>query len=153
MDILAPVPLWLLFGLFLWVLELFTPALVAGSMGTAALLTAAIAGWLPRVSIQFFLFAVLSGTFVWLSRRLVPKASRKLDNPYYQAQAIATTDILPGATGRIALQGSTWNAYCDLPDSKIQAGQKVMVVGREGTVLKVVPYDLSEHLESGHLEL
>jgi membrane protein implicated in regulation of membrane protease activity len=152
MDILAPVPLWLLFGLFLWVLELFTPALVAGSMGTAALLTAAIVGWVPSSAIQFFVFAVLSGIFVVLSRRLVPKASRKLDNPYYQAQAIVTTDILPGSTGRIALQGSTWNACCDLPDSKIRAGQKVMVVGREGTVLKVVPLDLSDHFESSQLE-
>ena len=152
MDILAPVPLWLLFGLFLWVLELFTPALVAGSMGTAALLTAATVGWVPSLAIQFFLFAVLSGVFVWFSLRLVPKASRKLDNPYYQAQAVVTSDILPGSMGRIALQGSTWNACCDLPGSKLQAGQKVMVVGREGTVLKVVPLDLSEQLESGHLE-
>jgi membrane protein implicated in regulation of membrane protease activity len=152
MDILAPVPLWLLFGLFLWVLELFTPALVAGSMGTAALLTAAFAGWVPSSAIQFFLFAVLSGVFVVSSRRLVPKASRKLDNPYYQAQAVVTTDILPGSTGRIALQGSTWNAICDLPDSRLRAGQKVMVVGREGTVLRVVPLNLSDPLDSDPLK-
>jgi membrane protein implicated in regulation of membrane protease activity len=152
MDILAPVPLWLLFGLFLWVLELFTPALVAGSMGTAALLTAAFVGWVPSLAIQFFLFAVLSGVFVVSSRRLVPKASRKLDNPYYQAQAVVTTDILPGSMGRIALQGSTWNALCDFPDSRLQAGQKVMVVGREGTVLKVVPLNLSDHVESDPLK-
>lgn len=152
MDILAPVPLWLLFGLFLWLLELFTPALVAGSMGTAALLTAAVARWVPSSAIQFFLFAVLSGIFVVLSRRLVPKASRKLDNPYYQAQAVVTTDILPGSMGRIALQGSTWNAICDLPESILRAGQKVMVVGREGTVLRVVPLNLSDPLESDPLK-
>lgn len=152
MDILAPVPLWLLFGLLLWVLELFTPALVAGSMGTAALLTAAVAGWVPSSPLQFFLFAVLSGVFVVLSRRLVPKASRKLDNPYYQAQAVVATDILPGSMGRIALQGSTWNAICDLSDSTLRVGQKVMVVGREGTVLKVVPLDLSDHLDSDQLK-
>lgn len=121
-------------------------------MGTAALLTAVIAGWVPSSAIQFFLFAVLSGIFVVLSRRLVPKASRNLDNPYYQAQAVVTTDILPGSTGRIALQGSTWNACCELPDSKIRAGQKVMVVGREGTVLKVMPLDLSDHCESSQLK-
>lgn len=138
MDLTAPFTLWILLGLGLWILELFTPALIAGSIGTAALVMSVVSGWIPNGSVQFFGFAVLSGVFVLLSRRLVPKPDPELQNPYYREQAVVVVEIPAGEMGRIAFHGTTWSARCDL-DTALPVGSKVMLTGQEGNVFRVIP--------------
>jgi hypothetical protein len=49
----------------------------------------------------------------------------------------AETAIPPGGLGRVAYAGTSWKAYCD-GDSKIEAGQQVLVMGRQDSVTLVV---------------
>ncbi|MEO1132245.1 MAG: NfeD family protein, partial [Cyanobacteria bacterium J06639_1] len=73
MIIGAPL-LWFLLGIGLIVAEFFLPGLVAGAIGLAALAAAGLAFIAPPV-VQLLAWVVLSGTFVWFGRRLVPKTA------------------------------------------------------------------------------
>ncbi|BAC90116.1 NfeD family protein [Gloeobacter violaceus] len=130
---------WLVLGIALWVLEFFTPALVAGSLGTAALLMLLVGPSIPSLFLQLFVFALIASGLILLTRRLVPKASTDLERPDYSAQATITRAIEPGGMGRVAFEGTTWNARCDTSDRPLPAGTKVMVLGRQGNVLDVMP--------------
>ncbi|MBW4520232.1 MAG: NfeD family protein [Scytolyngbya sp. HA4215-MV1] len=136
---LSPTVIWLVIGVVLCLFDVVLPtAFVASVMGISALLVAAVAVWLP-VNWQIILWVFLSIGMVWLSRRLVPKGTpMKLD----ATEAETLTEILPGKTGRVIYEGSSWAARCDDFKVAIAPQQRVYVVGRRGTTLIVVP----EHL-------
>jgi hypothetical protein len=52
--------------------------------------------------------------------------------------ATAATDIEPGQIGQVFYQGSYWSARCD-DNTKIQAGQSVLVIARHDLILLVIP--------------
>lgn len=57
-------------------------------------------------------------------------------------EAIALTEILPGAIGRVLYEGCSWQARCEPSSSSITPHQTVYVLRREGNTLIIV----SEHL-------
>ena len=133
---------WAVLGISLWVIEVFTPGLIAGSIGTAALLMLLVGLPIASPALQFFVFALLSAAFIAISNRLVPKMHPELDSPFYREQVTVTTDILPGELGRVAFQGTTWSARCELSDLPLSVGTKVMIVGQKGNVLEVMPINM-----------
>jgi membrane protein implicated in regulation of membrane protease activity len=136
---LPPSQVWLLIGVALCVTEMLVPIptfLIAGALGIAALIVAAIALILPIPALQILAWMVISGLMIMLSRRLIPKDSHQLKDA---TEGLTLTEIAAGETGRVHYEGSSWKARCDDPHIAIAAQQKVIVLRRQGTTLIVVP--------------
>ncbi|NJM61631.1 MAG: NfeD family protein [Oscillatoriales cyanobacterium RU_3_3] len=136
-----PTLLWLISGALLCLTELFLPtAFVAFMMGLSAFAVAGISLFLPYLNIQIFLWMVLSILLVLLSRRLVPKGKVRAIEDSQEAKTL--TEIPPGETGRVIYEGNSWQARCEDTSAAIPPNQNVIVVGRKGTTLIVVPENL-----------
>jgi len=133
---------WVVLGVGLWALELLAPGLVAGSLGTAALLVAFATGWITSPLVQIFAFTVLGSLAILLSRRLLPKPMPELEEGAERGIAVVTTTLVPGRMGRVAYQGTTWNARCDAGARTLEPGTQVIVVGQRGNLLSVVPMEM-----------
>lgn len=134
----TPTLLWLLAGALLCLTELFLPtAFVAFMMGLSAFAVAAVSLALPYVNLQIFLWMVFSTFFVLATRRLIPKGKARAIEDAKEAKTL--TEIPPGEAGRVIYEGNSWRARCKDCDAAIPANQNVIVVGRKGTTLIVVP--------------
>lgn len=134
--------LWLILAVVLWLLEFLAPALVGASLGTAALLVALLSRWIQDGFGQVGLFTLLSGVLILLTRKLLPKLDRTLENPGDGEIALVTSTIEPGEIGRVAFLGTTWNARCDDQEKTLSPGTKVIVTSQKGNMLNVIPTDL-----------
>ncbi len=131
--------LWIIAGSALCVMELVFPtAFVELMMGISAIAVALIALAVPNFGLQVALWLILSTLLVIVSRRFVPKRSKKLDNQD-AIEAEALTAIEPGKSGRVLYEGNSWRAECQDQQITISEAQKVYVVGRKGNTLIVYP--------------
>lgn len=128
--------LWLLLGISLCLVEAVIPtAFVALVLGLSALMVAIVAQWFP-LNLQVLLWIGLSLLGVWISRGFVrPHRDAKWD----AKEGETLTEILPGQVGRVLYEGNSWAARCEDPEVTIPAHQSVLVVGRKGTTLLVLP--------------
>lgn len=83
---------------------------------------------------------ILSGGFIFLSRRFLPRSRVTILEDAKEAETL--TDIPPGDTGRVIYEGNSWRARGEDDQITIRAHQKVIVVRREGTTLIVIPETL-----------
>jgi membrane protein implicated in regulation of membrane protease activity len=129
---------WIGVGLALCLLELIFPtALVELVMGLSALLMAFASLVIPSFGLQIFLWLVVSLLSLYVVRRLSPRQVPKiLDEP---TEATTLTAIAPGERGRVLYEGSPWAARCQNQSMTIAPQSTVIVVGREGTTLVVMP--------------
>ncbi len=129
---------WLIGGVVLCIMELFLPtAFIEATLGVSALVVAAIALVLPSFALQVVIWAVLSVVITWGLHRFVPKQT-----PYILAdstEARTLTAIPAGKTGRVIYEGNSWQAQCEDADMVIGADEPVIVVGRRGNTLLVLP--------------
>ncbi|MEO0854034.1 MAG: NfeD family protein, partial [Cyanobacteria bacterium J06648_11] len=130
-----------LLGIGLIVAEFFLPGLVAGAIGLAALAAAGLAFFAPPV-VQLVAWVVLSTTFVWLGRRLVPKTASILEE---SREARSQAAIPAGEKGRVLYEGTTWNAKCSIEGVEIPANRELYVVERKGNTLLVLPTHLLQN--------
>jgi membrane protein implicated in regulation of membrane protease activity len=135
---LNPTILWLLAGAILCLLEFSVPtAFVEFMMGLSAFVVAGISLFLPAVNLQVMLWMILSVAFVILFRRFTPRRSVSSIEDALEGETM--TEILPGQTGRVLCDGISWRARCEGCDHPLAAHQRVIVVGREGNTLIVMP--------------
>ncbi len=136
-----PTLFWLLAGSVLCLLELFLPtAFVAFMMGLSAFAVAGVSLVLPQAKLQVALWMLFSIALVLLSRRLIPKGRVKAMEDAKEAQTL--TEIPAREAGRVLYEGNSWRARCADESLAIAANQTVIVIGRQGTTLIVMP----EHL-------
>lgn len=109
-------------------------------MGLSAIVVGGIALVVPYVNLQVFLWMILSGGFIFLSRRFLPRSRVTILEDAKEAETL--TDIPPGDTGRVIYEGNSWRARGEDDQITIRAHQKVIVVRREGTTLIVIPETL-----------
>lgn len=141
----SPTLFWLIAGSLLCLAELFLPtAFVAFMMGLGAFAVAAVSLILPSLNLQVVLWMTFSTIFVLVSRRLIPKRNSKILEDAKEAQTL--TEIPAGGTGRVIYEGNSWQACCEDDLMAIASSQKVIVVGRKGNTLIVMPEHLL-HLE------
>jgi membrane protein implicated in regulation of membrane protease activity len=135
---MSPALFWLMAGVILCLMELFLPtAFVEATLGISALLVSGFALFIPQVSIQVGLWLVFSVLIVIALRRFLPKRT-----PYTLAastEARTITSILPGETGRVLYEGNSWQARCEDEQAAIAMHQRVIVIGRQGNTLLVMP--------------
>jgi membrane protein implicated in regulation of membrane protease activity len=136
-----PTVFWLISGALLCLVELFLPtAFIAFMMGLSAFVVAGISLALPYLNLQILLWMVFSTVFVLISRRLIPKGKARAIEDAKEARTL--TEIPPGEAGRVIFEGNSWRARCEDCDEAIPPNQNVIVVGRKGTTLIVVPENL-----------
>ncbi|MCU0530202.1 MAG: NfeD family protein [Cyanobium sp. Prado107] len=134
--------IWLGVGLTLLLLEALGAefeGLLAGAL--AALSVSLTTALLPLpAAAQLLLFTVLTGVLLlglqrWSQRR----RERAIPLPHAADQAQVLSGFEADTEGRVLWQGQSWAATNLEPRRPLLPGQAVMVMGREGTHLQVVP--------------
>ncbi len=134
--------IWLAVGLTLLLLEVlgaeFDGLLAAALAALTVSITAALLP-LPAAG-QLLLFVLLSGALLlglqrWSLRRR--ERAIPLSQGADQARVISSFDA--GGEGRVRWQGQSWAATNLEPHQPLRSGEEVMVMGREGNHLQVVP--------------
>ena len=134
--------IWLLVAGVLLVVELVQTSFDGLMFAVfAGLVMSVLTALLPlQVWIQIILFSLITvlGT-LWLSRWSAqrnprPGRRRLKDNT---AEVLAT--IQPGEEGRVRWHGQSWAASSLDVETPLQAGDRVLVISREGTQLQVLP--------------
>lgn len=136
---------WLALGLVLLAAELLGTAGYCLWLGLSALLVSALLIWIPiSWQLQWSAFAAFSliTTWLWwrrqLSRDTQGDAQRNLNQKQKQliGQSATVSDAVPAGQFRLPLGDTTWIAECE---QALEAGQRVVVVDVDGTILKVKP--------------
>lgn len=137
---------WLVFGLFLVVVELGA----AGGFyviffGIAAILVGLLAsvGTADSIGVQLILFSVLSVASLLLFRdSLVKRFQGDPQSPQIDQLvgeiAIVTEDLHPGGVGKVELRGTNWSARASTVDL-LPRGTRCRVTSVDGLTLSVEP--------------
>jgi membrane protein implicated in regulation of membrane protease activity len=140
---MAPPLLWLILAslaLVLVVLGADTDGLllVLGLSGLVLVLATSLAPALPTLG-QLCLFVVLSGTGYWFLRRWSSSQGARAIAPSASADQAEVIAPFDGAGfGRVRWQGQSWAALNLDPAQGLAIGDRVTVLGREGTRLQVL---------------
>lgn len=136
---------WLALGLALLAMELLGTAGYCLWLGVSALLISVILMVIPvSWQLQWSAFAAFSllTTWLWWRRQLShdkhSDAQRTLNQKQKQliGQTATVSEDVSAGQFRLALGDSTWIADCQSP---LKAGQRVIIVDVDGTILKVEP--------------
>ena len=134
--------IWLLVAGVLLIVELVQPSfdgLMFAVMG--GLVVSVLTALLPlQVWIQIILFSLITllGT-LWLSRWSAQRNPRPGRRRLKDDTAEVLATIEPGGEGRVRWHGQSWAASSLDVETPLLAGDRVLVISREGTRLKVLP--------------
>ncbi|MGD1856183.1 MAG: NfeD family protein [Leptolyngbyaceae cyanobacterium] len=131
---------WILLGVALCVMELMIPtAFLESALGVSAIAVGLLAIALPVMTFnwQVALWMVLSLLLFWALRRFAPRRQPPALMDATEAKTI--TSIPPGQSGRVMYEGNSWPACCSDQELAIATDQTVIVVGRRGNTLIVMP--------------
>jgi len=139
--------IWVIAGVLLLVLEVFTPSFVAGSFGIGAILTAVIASITDNINVQIVAFCVLSVLSFVLIRPFLKKIDKKretatnIDSLTGQV-LLVTEDIGPdNSAGYVKADGDLWRAI-EVNGYEIKTGGKAKVIRVDGNTLYVEKINL-----------
>jgi hypothetical protein len=150
---MAPPLLWLILASLALVLVVLGAdrdglLLVLGLSGLLLVLATSLAPAVPTLG-QLLLFGVLSSTGYWVLRRWSSSQGARAIAPAAladQAEVIAAFDA--EGLGRVRWQGQSWAALNLDPTQTLAIGNRVTVLGREGTRLQVLVRDAQGHWAS-----
>jgi membrane protein implicated in regulation of membrane protease activity len=132
--------IWLIAGLALLILELFTTTMFLMWIGAGALVTALAAVWVDPPWVQWLIFAVVSTILLLATRRLARSIHGQVTVPSNVDQLVGQIGVLLEAvdpqenTGRIRVGSEEWRARSD---ARIPQGVRARVERIEGTTLWV----------------
>ena len=134
-----PAIFWILLGVALCVMELMVPtAFLESALGVSAIVVGLLAMVLPvPLSGQVVMWMALSLLAFWALRRFAPRRQPPALMDATEARTI--TSIPPGRSGRVMYEGNSWPACCSDREVAIATNQTVIVVGRQGNTLIVMP--------------
>lgn len=145
-ESLSPWQLWLVAGLLLLVLEIFTPGFLLACLGIgalAAIIPAAIGLSIVWQTIVFLVVSVLS--LLLLRPFMQKRAERAVPHVPTGADALVGRQVLVTETidpstdrGRVAVNGDVWTAR-SATGITIAQGTRVEIVSYESIVLYVQP--------------
>lgn len=136
--------LWLLLGVVLIVVELFTLSLVLGMLGVAALAAALVAFLGGGLVLQSVVFLVSAAALLVLlrpvaRRHLMDSTSASVGMDPRSLKDHAATSVLPisESSGQVRINGELWQARPYAGGPPIPAGTPVQVAEVKGIVLMV----------------
>jgi len=157
--VFTPPWFWLSLGLILIIFDLFFLRKIPNkfkfivlSLGAGALLISLILWYAGRLVLlewrytmydnfgaQIFNWLGDSLAFIiWLRPTLIKRPKFEIKS---SEEGTTLTEILPGKTGRILYEGTSWQGKCSDPQQQIKADQKVYILSREGNTLIVADED------------
>ena len=130
---------WILLGVALCGMELMIPtAFLESALGVSAI---AVGLSLMVLSVplswRIALWMAFSLVLFWALRRFAPRRQPPALMDSTEARTI--TSIPPGQSGRVMYEGNSWPACCSDRDVAIATNQTVIVIGRQGNTLIVMP--------------
>ncbi len=136
---LATWHLWVMAGILLWIIEIFTPGFVLGLFGAACLVTAPFAASGVPFRFQLIIFAAATATMaLWirpLALRLLHRRGAKVrtnaDALVGRAGLVTEGIDRDRRTGQVRIGGETWSA-APVGEPRIEAGCRVVVRRIEG---------------------
>lgn len=141
--------LWLVAGVVLVLVEIFTLTAAAGIVGIGALV-AALAAWLGApLAVQAGVFVGTSGALLLFAREPVQRAlNRGGSTPSADPRALTGSRALvvervTEDSGQVRLHGELWRARPYAGSGPLEAGAPVSVAAVEGATLIVYSADLS----------
>jgi membrane protein implicated in regulation of membrane protease activity len=140
-----PELIWFLIGLGLFLLELLLPGFVIFFFGVGAWITALLCLVAnPGVNLQIIVFAATSVLSLILLRRMLQRRffstkeelSEGIEDEFTGREAVASTDLAPGARGKVDFKGTTWDAESK---TAIKKGETVIIRSKNSFKLIVEP--------------
>lgn len=137
---------WIIAGILLFIMEIFVPAFLMGSLGLGAWAAAVAAGFGLSFTIQLSVFAVTMLVVFFLLRPFFNKTLARYDNPTKTGvQALIgkralVTEPIHNITnqGRVKIGGELWKA-CSANGQSIPEGAHVEIQRVEGVTVFVTP--------------
>jgi membrane protein implicated in regulation of membrane protease activity len=137
---------WTLFGLFLLILEVFSPGgfyIMFFGIGGILVGTVVGVGWVATPWVEWLLFSVVSLTTLAVLRRpivkhLTPTGDRGRVDSFVGEIAVALADLPAGEIGQAELRGSTWSAR-NVGTVAVARGQRCRVERVEGLTIFLRP--------------
>ncbi len=139
--------LWIIGGILLIVLEMFTVSFFLASFGVAAMLTAIAAALGASLEVQLAVLAVTSLFTIFGVRPLFKSGIYRLSDRRLTGPAaligkvghVTERIVGPADPGRVRLGGEEWRAIAPHPGLAIEPGAAVEVTAVDSATLTVVP--------------
>jgi len=139
---LAPWHIWIITGIILFIIEIFTPSFVAGSVGIGAIFGGIIAAIGLDINWQLITFAVFTAISFFAIRPIVIKLTKK-------NHIVTNAQALIGRTGKVIqpigenpgyvkIDGDNWRSF-SIDNQEIPEGTLVEVIKLEGITIFVKP--------------
>lgn len=133
--------IWLIIAFVIGIIEVSSVTFVLLWFAIAALVTAFFGLAIHNVWIQLLVFAVLGVALFLATRPLARKWKQKKSYPDRTETMVGLTGVVvtgeePGAFATVRVQGDLWSARSN---SRLVAGQKIIVRAASATVLTVEP--------------
>jgi membrane protein implicated in regulation of membrane protease activity len=137
---------WVALAILLGAVEMLTPTTVLVWSAAAALVTALVL-WLTPLGLaaQIALFALLSIGFTFAGRAIFQRRVRQDDGSTLNRRAEqvlgreAVVVAFDHADGQVTVDGVPWPARLEAGSPVPQAGDRVLVTGADGIVVRVRP--------------
>lgn len=134
---------WIILGVILTTIEIFTPTFFALLFGIGAFLAGLASYFGATIALQWIIFLGVSALLVLYIRKFfikhiqgLPTRDANVDE-YIGKEAIVLSDIDKNSlSGRIKIEGEIWVAVTDDPEP-IKTGELVKIIGVSGTKLIV----------------
>lgn len=131
---------WILAGILLWILEIFTTGFILGIFGTSCFLVAILAYLKFSLPLQLFSYAVITIILSFSVRPILLKYFYRRDESIKtNVEALIgkegiVTDIIDPLTGvgEVKIGGEVWRAH-PMPGVSLEKGQRVIIRGVEGS--------------------
>jgi len=136
--------IWIIAGVLLFIIEIFTPAFVAASIGIGALFGGLAAVLNLDIKIQLLFFSVgtlisfltVRPLFMKYAYKKAGKIKTNIDNLVGKVGKVSETIDHSEHTGRVAIDGDDWKAQ-SVNNVVIDKGEKVEVTKIESIILTV----------------
>ncbi len=147
--------MWVIAGLVLWIIEIFTPGFVLGVFGAACLTVAPFAGANVSFKMQLLIFGIATAIMSLGIRPLIlkhfygrePKIKTNVDALIGKSGLVTEVIDHPRGTGRVKIGGEIWRAITR-NESLVEIGQKVTVREVEGNKVVVETVTEKERIAS-----
>jgi membrane protein implicated in regulation of membrane protease activity len=137
--------LWAIAGILLWIIESFAPVFVTGIFGTACLILVPVALAHVPLTVQLFLFVVISAVMTLGIRPIILKyfyhhgEHAKTNTEALVGKTGLVTEVIDvlAGTGSVKIGGEIWRAVVANNKSRVEIGEKVTVKYVEGSKVVV----------------
>lgn len=133
---------WLLAGILLFLIEIFTPSFFAASLAIGAFASAIFAWMGFNLEWQLFVLSIVSLASMFLLRPIIKNKFYTNKETKSNADAIIgrtgkVVQAIGSEMGRVAIDGDEWQ--CHANGSEVALGTMVRVIERESIILTVEP--------------